>query len=136
MKIHVFDPVFKGHFTVFVGDFGLVRRYVHARGFDDPGVPQLAKTIFMSRDGNSEIVMWFRPDWRPNSPRGAAVLAHEALHAVHFALKARGMSNGAILDEVANYYLEWLIAEIAARSVKRITRKRTAALARPQRATK
>lgn len=126
MRFHIYDPVFKGHFTVFAGEYRAVRRYVIARGFDDPGDPHLAKTIFMARNGCSEIVMWFRPDWKANSPRGAAVLAHEALHAVHFMLKSRGMSNGAILDEVANYYIEWLVAEVTARSVKRLPRKRHA----------
>jgi hypothetical protein len=107
------DELFKGNFTLFVGDFADVVAFMRERDFDPTGeTPHLAKAIWLERGGCSEVVLWFRSSWNPRSADGLAVLAHEALHAVHFVLRSRGMSEATMLDEVANYYVEWLVASI------------------------
>lgn len=107
------DPVFKGCFALCVGDFKEVVEYLRDRDFDTADMgPKLAKTLLLKKDGASEVLIWFQPDFSLR-PECLGVLAHEALHAVHFMLQDRGMSSGSILDEVGNYYIEWLVREIA-----------------------
>lgn len=108
------DPIFKGNFRVFVGEFAEVERYMDERDLDwsTCGGPKLAKTINVEKDGCHEVLLWFRPEWRPTTPDNIAVLAHEAIHAAHFVLQHRGVGAAAILDEVVNYYVEWLVSGI------------------------
>lgn len=116
------DPIFKGNFRLFVGEFTEVEQYMDERDLDRStvGGPHLAKTLNVEKDGCHEVLLWFRPDWHPNTPDHIAVLAHEALHATHFVLQHRGISDAAILDEVGNYYIEWLVREICARVLCRM----------------
>jgi hypothetical protein len=109
------DPVFKGCFTLFVGPWEDVVAYLRERDFttDDISAPKAAKTLSLESTGAHEVLLWFPDGWTLATPDGIALLAHEALHAVHFQLKTRGVEASSLLDEVGNYYLEWLVREIA-----------------------
>jgi hypothetical protein len=112
------EPLFKANFTLFVSEFAAVVAYLKERDFSTVDLtPKLAKTILCERDGESEIILWFRSDFDPRQPADMAVLAHEALHAVHFTLRGRGVECSSILDEVGNYFVEWLVREIAERTM-------------------
>jgi hypothetical protein len=113
---HFRDPVFKGCFTLFVSEFADVLAYLHERDCQlKDEAPKAAKTILLVKDGADEVVIWFPRTWTPYTANGMALLAHEALHAAHFALKERGVEDSTILDEVGNYYVEWLVREICNR---------------------
>lgn len=111
------DPLFRAPFTVFVSDYDDAVTYMRDRGIetDNMGGPQAAKTLLLVQDGASEVLLWFPPDFTPRTPEGMGLLAHEALHAVHFTLRHRGVEDSSVLDEVGNYFLEWLVREIAQR---------------------
>jgi hypothetical protein len=121
MRMQTFrDPVYKGNFRLFVGHFRQVERFLRVRDFSlkNVGAPRLAKTIRLERDGAHEVVLWFPSDWSPSTAGGAAVLAHEALHATAFVLQSAGIADNAILDEVGTYYIEWLVKEILSRVLR------------------
>jgi hypothetical protein len=47
------------------------------------------------------------------------VVAHEALHAVSFVLRAKEVPHTGDTEEAYTYYLEWLLREVMARIVKK-----------------
>lgn len=51
------------------------------------------------------IFLMFNPDYNIDS----GTVAHEALHAVNFMLKARGVEVDTTNDEVQAYFLEWVV---------------------------
>lgn len=63
--------------------------------------------------GGCIAVFWINPD------ADAPVVAHEALHAVCWFMKEKGMPLGDDSQEAYTYYLEWLLREIATRAEKR-----------------
>lgn len=115
-SLQIKDQVYKGNFTVFVGEYGDVEAHMRARGFDPGAVgrPQLAKTIEMedATGGGHEILLWFRPEWDYKTPEGAGVLAHECFHAITWLLRDRRVSDLSILDEPGTYLMEWLVSTI------------------------
>lgn len=117
MNVQFREPLFKANFTLFVSAFSEVVTYLDERAFDvaKVGGPRLAKALLLERDGESEVVLWFQPTFDPTNPVDMGVLAHEALHAVHFTLRGRGVEDSSLLDEVGNYFIEWLVREIAER---------------------
>ena len=56
--------------------------------------------------------IWLRPD------AGAGVMSHEALHAVFYVLDNKGLRLCDDSEEAFTYYLQWLMAEIANRTVR------------------
>lgn len=109
------EPLFKANFTLLVGEFDDLTAFLRERAFGtDDLQPRQAKTMLLERDGANEVVLWFRPAFDPRQPEDMGLLAHEALHAVHFTLRQRGVEDSSVLDEVGNYFIEWLVKAIAA----------------------
>ena len=119
MRFCLTDPIFRGNFVVFVGAFSEVERYLRSRNGDASNLssPKEAKTIEFvdEKAGTMEVLLWFRPEFDPTEPLGQSTLAHEAMHAVYFVLRARGVDDSAVLNEVGNYYMEWLVLQVASR---------------------
>lgn len=50
----------------------------------------------------------------------APVVAHEALHAVYWLMKEKGLTLNDESQEAYTYYLEWLLREMSARADKKV----------------
>lgn len=108
------DEVYKGRFLAMCGDpedlMGVVREM--GLGIDREDAGFYGRTIFSrERDGSDLCIVLVDRRIRADAD-AASVLAHEAHHAAHYVLAARGVSPEDQAGETGAYYLEWIMRHL------------------------
>ena len=75
---------------------------------DHEGRP-LARTMWLEHERGCALVLWFPPSVRPETPKWAAIIAHEAVHGACYIFRSRGVELAEPAEEALTYYVGYLV---------------------------